>query len=762
MRVFTAAGLILWILMSASMAQADNRETSDLAEQITTLNAHLDMFWVLIAAGLVFFMQAGFTMLESGMVRAKNSYNVAIKNISDFTTAVFVFWIAGFGLMFGTGRDGMVGTNGFFGELLLLPADYTFFLFQAMFVGTAATIVAGAVAERMKFNAYLLVSIAISLLIYPISGHWIWGGALLDNNNGWLENRGFIDFAGSTVVHSVGAWVALAGVIVIGPRKGRFDASGKVVEIPGHNLLLSTLGVFILWFGWFGFNGGSTLQASDAVAGIIMNTLLAGCSGGLAALLLAATTGGGKISVEKALNGILAGLVSITAGCAVTEPEMALLVGALGALLVLTAEHCLLHYLHLDDPVGAISVHGIGGVWGTLAVALFAPESALNLPRGEQLLTQALGVLAVFIWAFGTGMLVFWFLRLFHDLRVSDEDEQLGLNVVEHGARTVWLDTMQTMHKIIETGDLRCRAEVETGTEAGETAASFNHMLERFQYSLGLMAQSAAQLTDNSQTLNKAVSINRYTDEQQQNLMQQATDLMHTIVQLARETHNSASEGAESASKSKTDVESGILQVEKLATAVTQLAGDLEQASLRADAVADQANSITAVVSLINSIAEQTNLLALNAAIEAARAGESGRGFAVVADEVRSLSQRTQEATEHIQTSITRLQQEAANSSRQLQQYAATANGNSRQSQTTLQALEAMVQAVIKITALNNNIAAISSQQSELSSQVSTLVTNTSDLNHKRDEATRQLDQTASALRSNAEAVYQGINQYQY
>ncbi len=754
-RLYQRLIAFLYLLLCSAGALAGD-------EALMSPNELLDLIWVLLAAGLVFFMQAGFTMLESGMVRAKNSYNVAVKNVSDFLAAVLSFWMAGFALMFGLSHSGLFGSGGFFGSLLSTPADYAFFLFQAMFVGTAATIVAGAVAERMKFNAYLIISVAISVLIYPVSGHWIWGSALLGDTSGWLESRGFMDFAGSTVVHSVGGWVALAGVIALGARKGRFNEQGDVQEIPGHNLLLSTLGVFILWFGWFGFNGGSTLKADGAVALIIVNTVLAGCSGGLVALLLSSLLNSGKVAVEKALNGILAGLVGITAGCAFVGPGSALWIGAVAALIVYTAEYLLLYKLRLDDPVGAIAVHGFGGVWGTLALALFAPEANLNLPRGEQIWVQLQGILAVFVWAFGMGLVVFYVLRQFHDLRVSNEEEDLGLNVVEHGARTVWLDTMKTMQHIVSTGDLRSRAEIERGTEAGETAMAFNQMLDRFQRSVKLMAQSAQDVFGRSRELDTAVSANRQGSQQQQQLIGEASVLMQQVLDYARQTQDSASRGAGSAADTRSDAQQGIAQVEALAAAVGRLSSELEEASQRADQVALQTHNISEVVALINSIAEQTNLLALNAAIEAARAGENGRGFAVVADEVRALAQRTQDATGNIQAEIGKLQNEAERSAQELRQYSETASGNAEQSALTLQSLEALVQAVEGITRLNEEIAHSAGQQAQLSQQVNTLVTDVHGISQESERISRTLDDTSSALRSSAGQFSDSVNRYQY
>ena len=366
------------------------------------LQYSLDLLWLIIAAGLVMFMQAGFTMLESGLVRAKNSYNVAIKNISDFIIAVLAFWFVGFALMFGLHGNHFLSWSGFAGADLSNPKDIAFFVFQATFVGTAATIVAGAVAERAKFVSYIVISLIISLLIYPIFGHWAWASSFSEQNQGWLETMGFMDFAGSTVVHSLGGWLALAGAMVLGPRIGRFNDKGQVQAIPGHNLLLSTLGVFILTFGWFGFNGGSTLSANQQIPGIMLNTLLAASAGGCFTLGLSYIHYKRIISVEKTLNGLLAGLVSITASCAYVSPNSAMIIGLVGGLVVYLADEFFLRVLKVDDPVGAAAVHGAGGAWGTLALAFFTPVE--QLAAGSlvaQAGVQLVGVVVCFVWAFG-------------------------------------------------------------------------------------------------------------------------------------------------------------------------------------------------------------------------------------------------------------------------------------------------------------------------------------------------------------------------
>ena len=281
--------------------------TAIASDAATVAQGDFDLIWILICSAMVFFMQAGFTALETGLVRAKNTINVAIKNITDFVVSVMAYWLVGFGVMFGVSVGGWFGADGFLLKGYSSDWDYAFFIFQAMFAGPAATIVTGAVAECMQFRSYIIVSAVIAMLIYPVAGHWIW------NAKGWLAQMSFVDFAGSSVVHSTGGWVALAGAWLLGPRIGRFDENGKPNELPGHNLLLTTLGVFILWFGWFGFNGGSTLVADGRVAGVILNTILSAAAGGLTTLL-ASQLLAGRAKIEELLHGILGGLVGVTAG----------------------------------------------------------------------------------------------------------------------------------------------------------------------------------------------------------------------------------------------------------------------------------------------------------------------------------------------------------------------------------------------------------------------------------------------------------------
>ncbi|MCH7820110.1 MAG: ammonium transporter [Candidatus Marinimicrobia bacterium] len=391
----------------------------------------LDMVWILIAAFLVFFMQAGFAMLETGFTRSKNAVNIMMKNLVDFSFGSLAFWAVGFALMFGAG-NAFIGSEGFFLNGVTEPTQYAYWLFQAVFAATAATIVSGAVAGRIKFSSYLIYSVVITALIYPVSGHWIWGG-------GWLSSleTPMIDFAGSTVVHSLGGWAALAGAMIVGPRIGRYT---KVKgPIRGHSLTLASLGVFILWFGWYGFNAGSTTSGTDLTIAIISVTTTLAASAGVVSAMITSWLREGKPDIGMSLNGALAGLVSITAGTANVSPLSAVLIGVIGGIIV-NYSVALFDKLKIDDPVGAISVHGVCGAWGTLAVGLFAQESfggvnGLFFGGGiNQLLVQLLGVVAVFIWSFGLSTVMFLTLKRTMGIRVTEEEEILGLDLVEHGA----------------------------------------------------------------------------------------------------------------------------------------------------------------------------------------------------------------------------------------------------------------------------------------------------------------------------------------
>lgn len=392
----------------------------------------LNTVWVLVTGFLVFFMQAGFAMVEAGFTRAKNAGNIVLKKLMDFAVASVAFWALGFAIMFGADRAGIIGTTGWFlndtfEHLGLSIPLLAFWFFQVVFAGTAATIVSGAMAERTKFSTYLVFSALITILVYPVVGHWIWGG-------GWLSRLGFLDFAGSTVVHSVGGWASLAGLLLLGPRLGKYDRQGRLVRpVQGHSLTLAALGTFILWFGWFGFNPGSTLAGTDLnIARIAVTTNLAAAAGAIAALAITWIRTG-KPDPGMAMNGALGGLVGITAGTAFVSPGSSLVIGLVAGILVPIFVG-FFDRLRVDDAVGAVTVHGVCGAWGTLAVGLFHEELGLLFGGGvQQMLVQLAGVIATLAYVLVVSLAIFAALRAIMGLWVSREEEIKGLDAEEHG-----------------------------------------------------------------------------------------------------------------------------------------------------------------------------------------------------------------------------------------------------------------------------------------------------------------------------------------
>ncbi len=384
------------------------------------LQNNMNVLWVAVCAALVFFMQAGFAMLESGMVRSKNAINVIMKNYTDMCFGALIFWGVGYGLMFGTNTNGYWGTDTFClsdGT----PWDYSVLVFQMMFAATAATIVSGALAERIRFSAYVVAALVITGFIYPVFGSWCW------NEGGWLYEKNFIDFAGSSVVHSVGGWCALAGLLVLGPRLGRYGENGEVREIGGHNLPLVAFGGLILWFGWFGFNAGSTLAVDERIGQIMLNTHLSGAAGVVGFVLIKLILGG-KILMTDTVNGGLAGLVGITAGCASMSPVCAIATGLIaGCVCVFASNFCT--SMKWDDAVGAVAVHGMCGAWGTLAAGIFFMDDIGNWDRIQ---TQLIGISACFLWTFPAAWVTFKTVSMVTNLRCSTTDEQRGLDYSEH------------------------------------------------------------------------------------------------------------------------------------------------------------------------------------------------------------------------------------------------------------------------------------------------------------------------------------------
>lgn len=463
------------------------------------LQSDVDHVWTMTAAGLVFFMQAGFMLLEAGTVRAKNSVNVAQKNLIDFLLSTVCFGAVGFAIMFGATHGGWFGWNGdiaFFRS----SSDWTmtFFVFQLVFCGTAATIVSGAVAERMAMPGYIMCTVMIALLIYPMVGHWAWGGLLNGQTGPWLADMGFLDFAGGTVVHSVGAWVGLAAIILIGARQGRFDEDGKPVLLHGHSPILATVGTIVIWVGWIGFNGGSTTAGTGDFAKIVQNTMISGGLGGAAALFLGWALSG-HMTPSSSINGVLAGLVAITPGCDILTGPSSMWLGLMAGILVIGSEK-MFETFRLDDPLGAVSVHGVCGAFGTIMLAVLAPAEALALDnRMAQIWVQLVGVGAVFVWSFGVAFSLLWIgAKLFSPggggnwLRVPEDHERIGLNVSEHNAPLGTGVLQAALHDIAMAQDKNFEPILlDRGDEAFEMATLINKIMGDLHAALTEMEISA-------------------------------------------------------------------------------------------------------------------------------------------------------------------------------------------------------------------------------------------------------------------------------
>ncbi|MDU2407489.1 ammonium transporter [Acinetobacter junii] len=413
------------ILISTFLIFLSTSVSASTAPNIQEIRISLDSVWVVIGGILVFFMQAGFALIESGSVRSKNTVNVLMKNYMDTCIGGLVFWLFGFGLMFGLNQSGWIGLSHFMPNQMD-DWHWNLLFFQMMFAATATTIASGAMAERIHFVAYVVSAIFVSGVIYPVFGSWAWGG--LFGGDGWLKAMGFIDFAGSTVVHSIGGWVALAGIIVLGPRLGRFGRKGQGHFLAGHNLPLVALGGFILWFAWFGFNAASTVSANVSIGRIALNTHLAACAAASTYMILALIRSK-AVLIRNTINASLAGLVAITAGCATMSPIFAIMTGV-GAGILISFVPQLLVKMQLDDVVDAVAVHGVCGAWGTLAAGAFLET---NLFDANVMYVQIIGIFAAFVWGFGLALLVFKILdKVLGGLRVSQQHEQRGLDYTEH------------------------------------------------------------------------------------------------------------------------------------------------------------------------------------------------------------------------------------------------------------------------------------------------------------------------------------------
>ena len=671
----------------------DNQVLQDHEKRIDMIQTDLDYVWVIISAALVFFMQAGFMSLEAGMARSKNSINVAIKNLTDFVLGVIGFWIVGFGLMFGSSKAGFAGTTDFLISIKD-PWVAAFFMFQSVFVGTAATIDSGAICERSKLKQYVLLSLLLSIFIYPIFGHWAWGSFLhgadpaAGGGMGWLEAMGFKDFAGSSVVHSVGGWMALAGIIVVGPRLGKFQKDpvtgkrSKPNQIHPGDMRFVFLGTFILFFGWFGFNCGSTLAATPDIAVIAFNTTIAACFGcvissGLSWIYHPEK----KIEGSMIANGILGGLVAITAGCAYVDSISAAIIGAIAGFVVYYSSLLIERVLKLDDVVGAVPVHGFCGAWGTLAVGFFIRKDLLgDLTRLDQIKAQAIGVISCFGWAFGLGILLYFLVDKFAGgIRVSVEDEIMGLNVAEHGAKSSLLELANTMNDLTNSGNFEDHPDIEVdrGTEVGDLAEIFNKLIAKISQALKeskKQQQFAEEMlieSKNQQLLaEKAEEDLRQnkldSDKKREEYLSNAGELVGSVIsktngiqEMMTHTTSITEEMFSSSSKltqtlrqmleSLTGVFSRIHDVNSISKSASNHAKQTREVIHELRRISEE---IQEMIGFINDIAEKTHVLSINSAIEAARSGRDGNGFTVISKEVQGLSGQTTKTAHDIGTKV--------------------------------------------------------------------------------------------------------------
>ena len=691
------------IVMGAALPSAAHA-ASDAGE----VQRNLDFVWTMMAVGLVFFMQMGFLLLEAGQVRAKNAVNVAQKNMLDFTVSSLMFGAVGFTFMFGASVNGWIGWSW---DLALWNMDdpwiLTFFVFQMVFCGTAATIVSGAVAERMSMAGYVVISALLASIVYPIAGHWSWGGLLTGDEAPFLAAWGFMDFAGSTVVHSVGAWAGLAAAVLIGARAGKYDEAGKPRTLHGHSPVLSTGGALIIWIGWIGFNGGSTTAGTPAFASIIANTMAAGVAGTVVHMLLGRWAYGYS-RPEFMINGALSGLVGITAGCDAVSLQSAVIMGALASAVCYAAREAL-ENRGVDDPLGAVAVHGFAGLTGTMLVAVFAPgEALLAADRMTQIAVQAAGVGIYFVWTFGLVFAALWLLKQVlpceHDgpgggLRVTPEAEHIGLNSAEHNAPLGMASLVEGMSAIAQDPDRPVDPiPEEPGEESYEAAVLFNRILCLLDRRAKAEARRAADISQTLKELGEAISRAEQGDLSGRISAEPGSDfaaigdafnsmlekLGSIIGQVASMTEVLTDVSERLTAQSSTMEQSAQGQVDKVASlsmVLSELRQSLDTNSKRVDTAqakmrqnevsghtvrqssaamvqriqdaSEGVQSITTSVDRIDDIALQTHLLSLNASVEAARAsGQSGSGFAVVAQEVRNLANSSAENAQAVRDAM--------------------------------------------------------------------------------------------------------------
>ncbi len=735
---------VISLLFSSTVIAAD---TSEVIEQ---QRIAIDTIWVLITGFLVVFMQAGFAALEAGSTQTKNTANIVMKNIIDFALGSVGFFVIGFAIMFGLDKYGVIGTTELFGmgdfsHLGLGIPLAAFILFQIAFAGTAATIVSGALAERTKFFAYVIVSIVITLVIYPVVGHWIWGG-------GWLQKMGMIDFAGSTVVHSVGGWVALMGAFLVGPRIGKYGKDGTVNNIPGNNIVMTALGVFILWFGWFGFNPGSTLSAMNPdISKIALNTNLAAAAAAVSAMIMSRLVTG-KVNVAYTLNGALAGLVAITAGCQAVDNFGALAIGTMAGIVVIWALRFIEYTLKVDDPVGAIAVHAACGVFGTLMVGVFSTlsgQEGLFYGGGTKLLiTQSIGVVAVFFWTMISSYIMYKLIDATIGLRVDEDDEEKGLDASEHNFK----EENASVRKVIETLNRRenksisAMLNMHSDDEMRDLITVLNDMAEKQNNLAERLTECSLKLLTHSQSFSAS-------SEEISGTIEEISATTHEIANISVKGTKNANNMVEMSSKVKdvANIGNGALQ-----EAVLKINEALKSSNDTVNSIKElniRSQEIDQIIVVISEIARQTNLLALNAAIEASRAGQEGMGFGVIAQQIRKLAEDSSRSANEVKKLIQDVQIKT-------QDVVTKMELNSQQieegSKTVNQAGKSLENIVAEIEETNKIIEEVASGNRFTSDETQKLASATEQITH----TTQEMTSSAENLSEMAQQLGELVSEY--